>query len=155
MGTKRKRSRHATTVSEDARLGKRRCPDLSEQSLVKHPTLKHFYPTIRTLRDWLILRLPSSASKSRLRRIALAGLEPIAQSGSASQDVERDVELASLLDETLICSEPTRSGNLVNLSEQDLIEYSQRVTSTRESTLEDCPLQQPDVSSNMSFKRHQ
>ena len=152
MGTKRKRGKHAITATSNVRSGKRLCLDLSEQSLVNHPTLKHFYPSIRTLRSWLIFRLPSSSSKSRLRRIALAGLETTAQTESTSHGIGRDVELASLLDNTLICSEPAKPGNVVDPTEQDLLEYSQRVSSTRASTIEDCSLHQPDVSLVVSLE---
>lgn len=146
MGNKRKRPVNAATTSNKPISRKRLCLDAPRQGSIDHPTLRHFYPHILTLRDWLISQLPNTASKSRLRRIDLAGQAPIEKPGSASQLIEQDAELAFLLDNTLVCLDPAASCHSITLSEQDLVEYSQRVSSTRASAHEDCSLHQSDVS---------
>ena len=158
MGNKRKRAVRSTAGDADPRRRKHLCVKRPETSSINHPTLKLFYPQVRTLRDWLLAQLPSSSSKSRVRRVALAGIKPYTyQDGfsnalSPTQNVEADVELASLLDSTLICSEHNARAQSVVTKEQDLIEYSQRVSSTRASGIEDYSLQQSDVSSYLFFE---
>jgi hypothetical protein len=61
-----------------------------------HPVLRRFYPALCTLRHHLLSRLPT-ASRSRRRRISTLGLQDQGQT-----EVEIDVELARLLDSTLV-----------------------------------------------------
>jgi hypothetical protein len=63
-----------------------------------HPVLRRFYPALCTLRHHLLSRLPT-ASRSRRRRISTLGLQ---DQGPAGLDVDVDIELARLLDSTLV-----------------------------------------------------
>ena len=151
MSKKRKR---AETISSKSTKPKRTCLHTSKPSQVDHPTLRLFYTSTQTLRDWLLLHLPSSASKSRLRKVASAGLETPEPGASgdglatAAHSVEYLSELGILLDRTLICPEPSASCQVNYIDEQELVRYTQRLTSTRTSSLDDCSLFQSDVGQN-------
>ena len=155
----KKRKRAETTSSKNTKL-KRTCLDTSKPSQVDHPTLRLFYTSTQTLRDWLLLHLPSSASKSRLRKVASAGLETPERCArgdglaTSSQSVEYLPELAILLDRTLICPQPAANSEAKYLDEQELIRYTQRLTSTRTSSIDDCSLFQSDVSQNLFVRSH-
>lgn len=87
-GIKRKSAHHDASASK-----KLKTP--SHGSLVKRDLLRHHYPQVQTLREYLIAKLPSS---SRIRRRKLASL------GLQLDGAETDVRLSRLLDSCLVCS---------------------------------------------------
>ena len=67
---------------------------------VDHPVLRRFYPVLCTLRRHLLSRLPAT-SRSRRRRLTSLGCQDHAGAG-AEAETNADVELAKLLDSTLV-----------------------------------------------------
>jgi hypothetical protein len=74
-------------------MKRKRAPD-SDPASVDHLVLRCFYPALCTLRQHLLSCLPT-ASRSRRRRLSTLG------SQNHGED-ETDVELAKLLDSTLV-----------------------------------------------------
>ncbi|PNY25820.1 Telomerase reverse transcriptase, partial [Tolypocladium capitatum] len=95
----------------------RRCLGASRRdSPVNRDLLRHVYPVVRPLRDYVLCKLPSS---SRLRRKKIASLGRRQDAG----EVERS--LARVLDTTLVCSseqEPNRDDGVY----QQYLSFSQR-----------------------------
>lgn len=87
-GIKRKSAHHDASASK-----KLKTP--SPGSLVKRDLLRHHYPRVQTLREYLIAKLPSS---SRIRRRKLASL------GLQLDCAETEIRLSRLLDSCLVCS---------------------------------------------------
>ena len=122
---------------------------------VQHSTLRLYYSHTTSLLQYLQLKLLSSASKARLRRLSAfgAGLtEPSARNGSPKrtrQDVIYDSDrlLRSLLNSTLVCYEP-RSPLAENAAlYNDYATFSQHSFSTTRSSIDEGTASQVEVSS--------
>lgn len=121
---------------------------------VQHSTLGLYYSHTTSLTQYLQLRLPSSVSKARLRRLSAFGngsVEPSADDGSPKstrQDARYDSDklLRSLLNSTLVCYEP-RSPLAENAAlEHDYVTFSQQSLSTTQSSIEEGTASQIEVS---------
>lgn len=109
-GVKRKRGEH--DASNQGRLGS--SPRLSP---VHRDLLQQCYPTVQTLRNHVISKLPGS---SRLRRKKIASL------GSRKGCSEAESNLAHFIDTTLICysesspsSDPSAYQQFLSFSQQE------------------------------------
>ena len=155
MGSKRKRN-------QDEELEYRRVgPKGMSKSFspagsrrVQHSTLRLYYSHTTSLIQYLQLKLLSSASKARLRRLSAfsVGLvEPSAHNGSPKrtrQDANYDSEklLRSLLNSTVVCYEP-RSPLAENAAlDSDYATFSQQSFSATRSSIDEGTASQVEVS---------
>lgn len=101
---------------------------LQSSDAVKHALLAQYYPTILTLRQYVLDNLPAS-SRIRRRKIAAVGIEHTT-AGSAGKDFDGiRAQLARLLDTTLVgrhaCPEEVAKAQSESRLQQ-WIDYSQR-----------------------------
>ena len=155
MGSKRKRHHNEELESRKVsskRTNKSLSPAASR--LVQHSTLRLYYSQITSLAQYLQSRLPSSASKARLRRLSTFGnglVEPLAHEGtlkSKSQEARYDNDnlLRSLLNSTLVCYEQRPPLAKSAALEGDYIAFSQQSLSTTRSSIEEGTASQTEVS---------
>ena len=122
---KRKRGKHGSSQVPK--------PSRSTEPLIKASVLAKYYPSVLTLRQYLLSRLPAS-SKARKKKIGYIGTgsqshgkgiksAEVKEKDSNSHD--RDLELGSLLDQTLV-GVPKDAGMLDNRRVEKLHTFSQR-----------------------------
>ena len=160
MRGKRKRS-HKSCITTDA-SSKRAKVSTDCTATIQHPLLSAYYPTVLTLRGYVILCLPFS-SKARRRKISGLGnhpqIVPLSQSGSfpiqmpssaanAQKETECEMEslLANLLDTTLVGVLRQRKGEMDQSRMRDFVTFSQQVSPTATSSLGDGLSSQSEVS---------
>lgn len=101
---------------------------LQSSDAVKHALLSQYYPTLLTLRQYVLVNLPAS-SRIRRRKIAAIGTEHL-NAGRAGNNLDSNrAELARLLDTTLVGlhAGPEKIAKAESESRlQQWIDYSQR-----------------------------
>ncbi|KAL8795794.1 MAG: hypothetical protein Q9195_001846 [Heterodermia aff. obscurata] len=153
MGGKRKRNHNEESESRKVTSkGMNRCSSPTAPKLAQHSTLRLYYPHTVSLTQYLQSRLPSSASKARLRRLSTLGnglVEPLADDSilkSTRQEARYDTDekLRSLLNSTLVCYEhkPTAGNEYL---ERDYVTFSQQSISTTRSSIDEGTASQTEI----------
>ena len=131
MMGKRKRSRPFDEDRKRAKVEKKIITP------VKHPALSLYYRNILTLRDYLLLKLPTT-SKARRRKIVsiLPGtanfLHSDEETGTLSQDRHC---LSQLLNNTLVCTVHEQTSRPESSRVKDFAVFSQHVSPTAGSSI--------------------
>ena len=152
MTSKRKRVRPSKSNAEEPRKKARRGgPEQLTVERTNHPTLRLYYKQISTLREHLLSQLPKSSKKRRCK-IALLGETASVHKDQqikellvddvevALKDLKPDVDddkegyLASLLDETLVCSVGTKPNRDDARHAKDFEAFSLQVSLTAGSS---------------------
>ena len=104
---------------------------------VKHPTLSLYYRNILTLKDYLLLKLPTT-SKARRRRVASI-VPDTPNSYHNDEDIGRLSQdrhsLSRLLKDTLICTVHEQTPEPEPSRIKDLVAFSQRFSPTAGSSV--------------------
>ena len=159
MGGKRKRSHKRSDVTETSNKFTKLSTDCT--AAIKHPLLSAYYPTVLTLRAYILSRLPAT-SKTRRRKILGLGehsrvvplpLESSATPAKAEKEVEHGLEdlLANLLDTTLVGVLRRRTGEVDQSRVNDFKTFSQQVSPSAQSTLGEGISSQSDVSQTLAI----
>ena len=121
---------------------------------LQQPTLRCYYKRVSSLRDYLLSKLTSSASKARIRRLcdfaqcqAEAVVPPHAQDKKRTELTQYDDHdiLCSLLNSTLVCHEITSSDIRDETLATDFAAFSQQSLSTSGSSLDEGTVLQSEV----------
>ena len=162
MGGKRKRTHKQCNVTEGP--NKKTKVSTDSAAAIQHPLLSAYYPTVLTLRGYVLSSLPPT-SKVRRRRISGLGNNHIQtahlprigprplQTPLPTENAERRAEhgieslLASLLDTTLVGVLRRREGEVDQSRLRDFITFSQQISPiATSSSLGDGLSSQSDVS---------
>lgn len=102
MAGKRKRHRPKVEVDEASHRFKPSQSSNTPSNVVRQSLLSQFYPTVLTLREYLLLKLPKD-SKIRRKKVTAAGRDVKQLSGGIEGTSDGgDALLASYLDTTLV-----------------------------------------------------
>ena len=161
MGSKRKHQH--TGYSKPRKRPREALTDDRPSSVsgpIQQPTLRCYYKHVSSLRDYLLSKLPSSASKARIRRLCeFAKCHAEAVVPSHAQDKKRteltqyddhDI-LCSLLNSTLVCHETTSSDIRDETLATDFAAFSQQSLSTGGSSLDEGAVLQSEVCEELGF----
>ena len=155
MGGKRKRNQNEKPESRKiTSKGINKSLPSAASSPVQHSTLRLYYSHIISLTQYLQLRLPSSASKARLRRLSTFGnslVESLAHEGilnSTRHEARYDGDklLRSLLNSALVCCEQRPLLAEKTTFEHDYVTFSQQSLSTTRSSIDEGTASQNEVS---------
>ena len=155
MGGKRKRNQNEKPESrKTTSKGINKSLRPAASSPVQHSTLRLYYSHITSLTHYLQSRLPSSASKARLRRLSTFGNSPVeslAHDGilnSTRQEARFDGDklLRLLLNSTLVCCEQRPLFAEKAAFEDDYATFSQQSLSTTRSSIDEGTASQTEVS---------
>ena len=151
MGGKRKRSHKRSDAAESPNKVAKLSTDCT--AAIKHPLLSAYYPTVLTLRGYILSALPAT-SKTRRRKISGLGEHarvvplPLKTPAKAEKKVEHGIDdlLAKLLDTTLVGVLRRRTGEIDQSRLKDFKTFSQQVSPSTQSTLGDGLSSQSEVS---------
>ncbi len=136
-----KRKRSNTTISKSPKKQK------LEPPTVQHPVLHRFYPSVLTLRQYCLSRIPLT-SKKRRRQLELLGRH--GDAGPVAGATTVDTDLCELLDKTLVgvCKDDNNGDRTEEHDRaEQLLRFSQQVTSGSDITVTAVqPLSQAEVS---------
>ena len=134
------------------------CP-LLPFSPIQHPTLRLYYSQIFTLRDYLLSRLPASASKARVRRLTVAGLETNVSttqeedgSNDSTPQTGSEKGLAALLDQSFVCLNDSSAEKELESVEKEFVIFSQQSMLSPDSSFEKGTALQSEVSRLSPFQ---
>ena len=131
---KRKRSHTSDNVKQDLKRAK---VESNTTTLVKHPALRLYYRNILTLRDYLLLKLPTT---SKLRRRRIASISPhtaeLHDNDEEISTLSQDRRcLSRLLDKTLVCAVIEQTPVPESSRIKDFEAFSQHVSPTAGSSI--------------------
>ena len=158
MGSKRKRHHEEDSSPRKVlKRGKNEHASYTTAGHAKHPTLRRYYSHVSSLQQYLQLRLQTSASKAKLRRLgALANystdasvLDGIRKPTQQDTQPNRDRLLGSLLSSTLVCHEQASAPTKHRALNDDYFTFSLQSRSTNESSIEDGTASQNEVSAEV------
>lgn len=162
MGCKRKRHHDEESKSHKvSKKGKKEHTSSTTAAQAQHPTLRRYYSHVSSLQQYLQLRLETSASKARLRRLdALANHSTHASvldglRKTTEQDTQRNSDrlLGSLLSNTLVCHEQAPAPTKHRTLNDDYVAFSLQSLSTSESSINEGTASQNEVSAEVSVTR--
>ena len=160
MARKRKRDADQRSPLNPVKKAKISQNSPNDQPATQHPVLRLYYPSVLTLREYLLSQLPA-ASKSRRKKITAIGY-PSATTTTNKADAEpwtsnltalpknetledREI-LVKILDTTLIGVPHQKRAQDEKLIHNDFVVYSQRLNSSANSSLGNAGFSLPEVS---------